>query len=205
MRPAPPRFPVLRPPPTRLIVAVLLALLAGSVVYRTAATASERAAALGETTTVAIATTPLEPGDEIGDGDVALVDRPVAHVPERALGSDPTGLTVRSPVGLDEILTADRVAGEDRAGAAALVPEGWRAIPIPVLDATLPASPGDLVDVIASFDPASTVRDPSLVVAADAVVVDVADDAVTVAVTRERVTEVAFALANGIVTLALVG
>ena len=38
-----------------------------------------------------------------------------------------------------------------------------------------------------------------------AVVVDVADDAVTVAVTRERVTEVAFALANGIVTLALVG
>ena len=205
MRPAPARFPVLRPPPTRLIVAVLLALLVGSVVHRNASTAAARAAALGETTVVAVAVAPLEPGDEIADGDVVLVERPVAHVPDRALSSDPTGLTIRSPVGRDEILTADRVAGEDRSGAAALVPEGWRAIPVPVIDATLPAAPGDLVDVIASFDPALTSRDPSLVVAADAVVVDVADDAVTVAVTRERVTEVAFALANGIVTLALVG
>ncbi len=205
MRPDPPRFPVIRRPPTRLVVAAVLALLAATTVYRSTAAATARAAALGETTVVAVATTPLDPGDEIGRGDITMTERPVAHVPERASGSDPTGLTVRSPVGRGEIITADRVAGEDRSGAAALVPEGWRAIPVPILDAALPAAPGDLVDVIASFDPAVTARDPSLVVAADAVVVDISDDAVTVAVTRERVTEVAFALANGIVTLALVG
>ena len=87
MRPAPARFPVLRPPPTRLIVAVLLALLVGSVVHRTASTAAARAAALGETTVVAVAVAPLAPGDEIADGAVVLVERdfgrdePAAHRP----------------------------------------------------------------------------------------------------------------------------
>ncbi len=61
------------------------------------------------------------------------------------------------------------------------------------------------MDVIASFDPSLVERDPSVVVAADAVVVEVGDDAITVAVPRSRLTQVAFALSNGIVTLALVG
>lgn len=205
MRPHPARFPILRPPPLRLVVVVTLAVLVGAFVHRTTASAAAEAAALGETVPVAVATRGLDAGNMIDDGDVELVERPVAHIPDDAVGDDPTGTALRAPVGRGEILTANRLAGDGRSGAAALVPDDWRAIAIPVIDAPPPAAPGDLVDVIASFDPAMSARDPSLVIAADAVVVDVADDAITVAVTRARVTEVAFALANGIVTLALVG
>lgn len=205
MRPHPPRFPVLRPPPRRLVAVVLLALVVGIVVHRAVATAAARAQALGRMTTVAVAATDLDAGATIEAGDVDLVERPAAHLPADAVADDPTGSSLRSAMTSGEIVVSHRLAGEGRSGPAALVPEGWRAIAIPVVDAPVPATPGDLVDVIASFDPSSTVRDPSLVIAADAVVVDVAGDAVTVAVTRARVTEVAFALANGIVTLALVG
>ncbi|WP_436795040.1 SAF domain-containing protein [Actinospongicola halichondriae] len=205
MRPSPPRFPVLRPPPRRLLVVLLLALVLGTAVHRTTSEAAARAAALGTTRPVAVARQDLDAGQIIRAGDVELVDRPVAHLPDDVVVDDPTGLAVRSAVVAGEVLTGQRLAGDGHSGAAALVPEGWRAVAIPVFDAIAPTQPGDLVDVIASFDPALSIRDPSLVIAADAVVVDVADDAVTVAVTRERVTEVAFALANGIVTLALVG
>lgn len=205
MRPRPPRFPVLRPPPRRLVVVVLLALVVGVAVHRTTATATRRAAALGQTRSVVVATADLDAGATIDPGDVEIVERPVAHLPEGAVGDDPTGSSLRASVSAGEILVAHRLAGADRSGAAALVPVGWRAITVPVVDAALPAQPGDLVDVIASFDPTLRARDPSLVIAADAVVVDIGEDGVTVAVTRARVTEVAFALANGIVTLALVG
>ncbi len=205
MRPQPSRFPVLRPPPRRLVVVALLAVVVGTTVYRTTADAAATAAALGATRPVAVARNELDAGSPIGPGDVEMVDRPTAHLPDGVVVDDPTGLAVRSPVVPGEVLTGQRLAGQGRSGAAALVPDGWRAVAIPVIEATVPAEPGDLVDVIASFDPASSPRDPSLVIAADAVVVDVAEHAVTVAVTRARVTEVAFALANGIVTLALVG
>lgn len=204
MRPAPSRFPILRPPPARLVLAVVLALLAGAVVHRATAAASARAAELGELAPVAVAQYDLEAGDVVGPGDVALLDRPVAHLPDGFVGEDPTGRTVRTDVAAGEVVVAGRLAGEGRDGPAALVPEGWRAIAIPVVDAPLPARPGDVVDVLAAYDP-SLVRDPTEVVAADAVVVDVADDAITVAVSSTRLTDVAHALANGYVTLALVG
>ncbi len=205
MRPRPSRFPVLRPPPRRLVVVVLVAIIVGTTVYRITSTASSRAAALGASRVVAVVVDDLAAGDVIELGDVEMLDRPVAHLPDDPVVDDPTGLAVRVSMTAGEVLTIGRVAGGDRTGAAALIPEGWRAVTIPVIDAVVPAQPGDLVDVIASFDPTLSARDSSLVIAADAVVVDVAEDAVTVAVTRPRVTEVAFALANGIVTLALVG
>lgn len=205
MRPLPPRFPVLRPPPRRLVIVVLLAIVVGVAVHRTTTTAARRAAALGEMRTVAVATTDVAAGATIDPGDIALVERPLAHLPDDAVEDDPTGSSVRTALTPGEVVVHQRLAGGGRTGAAALVPEGWRAISVPVVDAALPVETGDLVDVIASFDPTLSARDPSLVIAADAVVVDVAEDAVTVAVTRARVTDVAFALANGIVTLALVG
>lgn len=144
-------------------------------------------------------------GAVLEGGDVALERRPVAHLPDGAVREDVTGRTLRADVRAGEVLVVDRVSGEGQRGPAALVPDGWRAVAVPVFEATVPARPGDLVDVIASFDPSIVARDPTLVVASDAVVVAVADDAVTVAVPRSRATEVAFALANGIVSLALVG
>ena len=205
MRPAPARFPILRPPPLRLVVVVLFALVVGLVVHRTTAGAAEVTARLGRTTSVAVVVRAVAAGETIGPGDVELASRPVAHLPRDAVTDDPIGVTVTQALHPGEVVVADRLAGDGRAGPAALVPEGWRAVAVPVVDAPVPTRPGDLVDVIASFDPTLVERDPSLVVAADAVVVDVTEDAVTVAVPRSRVTQVAFALTNGIVTLALVG
>lgn len=205
MRPTPARLPILRPPPLRLVLVLLAAIVVGLVVYRTTAGAAAVTARLGRTTPVVVVQRAVAPGQQLEAGDVALVHRPVAHVPEGAVAEDPTGRTVRSALEPGEILVRTRLGDVDRSGPAALVPEGWRAVAVPVVDVALPVDPGDLVDVVASFDPTLVARDPSLVVAADAVVVDVDDDAVTVAVPRSRVTEVAFALTNGVVLLALVG
>jgi Flp pilus assembly protein CpaB len=205
MRPAPARFPILRPPPPRLVFALVLALVAGAVVHRTTVDAAAVTARLGRTATVAVAVRAVEVGKTLEPGDTSMESRPVAHLPDGAVTDDPTGVAVRQALQPGEVVVRSRLAGAGREGAAALVPEGWRALSVPVLDAPLPARPGDRVDVVAAFDPTLVERDPSLVVAADGVVVDVADDAVTVAVPRSRITQVAFALANGIVTLALVG
>lgn len=205
MRPEPARFPILRPPPLRLVLVVLLAVAVGMAVHRTTARAAAVTAQLGETTRVALAQRDVAVGQRLEPGDVTLVDRPVAHVPPGAVADDPTGETVREALHPGEIVLERRLAVEGRSGAAALVPEGWRAVAVPVLDAPLPARRGDTVDVVASYDPTLVERDPSRVVAAGAVVVAVTDEAVTVAVPSPRVTDVAFALANGIVTLALAG
>ena len=205
MRPTPARFPILRPPPLRLVLVLLVAVLVGLVVHRTTADAAAVTARLGQTTPVVVVQRPVAPGEQLEPGDVAVVPRPIAHVPRGAVTEDPTGRTVRSAVEPGEVLVRSRLGDADRSGAGALVPQGWRAVAVPVVDVAVPARPGDLVDVVASFDPTLVARDPSLVVAADAVVVAVDDDAVTVAVPRSRVTEVAFALTNGVVLLALVG
>ena len=205
MRPTPARFPILRPPPLRLVLVLLVAVVVGLVVHRTTADAAAVTARLGQTTPVVVVQRAVAPGEQLEGGDVALTHRPVAHVPDGAVTDDPTGRTVRTALEPGEVLLGSRLGDADRSGPAALVPEGWRAVAVPVVDVALPAHPGDLVDVVASFDPTLVARDPSLVVAADAVVVDVDDDAITVAVPRSRVTEVAFALTNGVVLLALVG
>ena len=204
MRPAPPRFPVLRPPPLRLIVATVLAIVVALLVHRTTAQAEAVTSRLGHTTLVAVVVRPLAAGDRIGAGDVELQPRPVAQVPAGAVVDDAVGRTLRADVVADEVLVSARLAGDGQDGPVALIPPGWRAVPIPVLDAPIPARPGSAVDVVASFDPTLVERDPSVVVAADAIVVDVTDDAVTVAVPRDDLTDVAFALVNGVVTLALV-
>lgn len=205
MRPAPARFPILRPPPLRLVLVAVLAVVVALAVHRSTSAAAEVADRLGTTAPAVVARHDLHAGDAIGAGDVAVVERPVAHLPDGAVAHDPTGRTVTATVHAGEILVTGRLAGEDRGGTVALVPEGWRAVAVPVLDAPLPLRPGELVDVVASFDPTLVERDPSVVVAGEVVVVDVSDDAVSVAVPRSRVTDVAFALTNGIVTLALVG
>ncbi|MDZ7675641.1 MAG: SAF domain-containing protein [Acidimicrobiales bacterium] len=195
----------MRLPPLRLVVVAVLALVVGLSVHRAVSSAAAAAAALGETRRVAVAQRFIAVGDEIQPADVSMVERPIAHVPDTAVVEDPTGRTVRVAVPAGEILITDRLAGEDRSGAAALVPAGWRAVAVPTIDAAAPVEPGDLVDVIASYDPSLTGTEPSQVIARDSVVVDVADDAVTVAVTPSRATAIAHALTNGVVTLALVG
>ncbi len=64
---------------------------------------------------------------------------------------------------------------------------------------------GDVVDVLATVDALDTGAAPTVLVAPASAVVHVAEATVTVAVTVEQAPKVAYAVAAGIVSLALVG
>lgn len=205
MRPAPARFPILRPPPLRLVVAVALALVCGLVVARTTGRAEAAVDRYGSLTTAWVVAGHVEPGEQIDPGDVTVEPRPAAFLPAGAVTEDPTGRRAAAVLRSGEVVVEHRLAGGDRRGAAALVPEGWRAVAVPALEAALPVEVGQRVDVLAATDPTGTGA-VGTVVAEDGVVVHVADDdTVTVAVTPSQAGRVVAALASGMVALALVG
>jgi hypothetical protein len=79
---------------------------------------------------------------------------------------------------------------------------------VPTGPGALRLTRGDLVDVIATFEPSLSGDDPgppTFPVARAALVVDVDDEAVTIAVAEREAARVAFALSQGVVTLALAG
>jgi len=205
VRPAPARFPIVRRPPVRLVVSVLVALACGLVVLRAGDGAEAAAARYGAPASAWVAATDLAPGDRIGAGDVARESRPAAFVPPGAVAEDPSGRRVVEAVAAGEVVAGRRLAGGDRRGVAALVPEGWRALAVPAVDAALPVEVGQRVDVLAAAD-ATEAGPVGAVVAEDGIVVHVADDGtVTVAVHGRDAPHVVAALAGGYVSLALVG
>lgn len=204
MRPAPARLPILRRPPTRVLVALFLAALTGLLVHRLTATASATVDRWGSTVEVWVAAVDLPVGHIVEPDDVVRHARPAAFVPAGAVIEDPTGRMLRHRVDAREILTDWRVGDGDALGVAGLVPDGWRAVAVPVHHAVLPVEPGQRVDVVAAGDPGDERGSLGTVVAAGARVVHVAEDGtVTVAVPADRVTRVAAALVGTVVTLAL--
>lgn len=205
MRPAPARFPILRPPPLRAVVAVVLALVCGLVVLRATGRAEAAVDRYGRAASAWVVTRPLEPGDVVGDDDVVAETRPASFLPSGAVTEDPVGRRATQVLHRGEVVVEHRLAGGDRRGAAALVPEGWRAVAVPALEAALPVEVGQRVDVLAALDPTGTGAIGSTV-AEDGIVVHVGDDdTVTVAVTASQATRIVAALATGVVALALVG
>jgi hypothetical protein len=185
-----------------------------------------------ETRPVAVARRDLEPGDLVTPTDVDLEELPTAAVAEAALATVPVGVVVRHPIAAGEPLVDERLGREGLAGVAALVPEGHRAVTITL--GSLGAPPvqvGDTVDVVAVIpteadlhghsdadpdepdgsdgsadDDATSPRPPPAVPLVDrALVVDVADDAVTVAVPATDAPAVAYAAVQGIAVILLTG
>ena len=101
------------------------------------------------------------------------------------------------------------MAPEGVQGAAALLPPGSRALAVPIGPGTPPLLVGDRVDLLSTHDP--LLFDPAAanaagdIVVAGALVIDVSEGAVTVAVDPDDAPAVAFAVAQGAVTLALAG
>ncbi len=202
MRPAPSRIPLFRPPPLRLVLAVVLALLAGLAVHRATARAAATTATYGELAPAWVVAEPVRAGEPIAAGAAERVERPADHVPAGAVGDDPTGRLAVADLVPGELVLDGRLADGRRSGAAALVPEGWRAIALPVREARLPVEPGHRVDVVAVLDTGS--RSGGSVLAADAIVVHAEERATTVAVPAERVPDITAAMVSGYVFLALV-
>lgn len=216
-----------RPAVRRLCVGGLAAGTCFTVVSLVAA-ADDARARWGQTRPVAVAARDLAPGDIVDAGAFEVRELPEAMLPDGALGSGgdtssgtagaaagtaddpPIGAVVRHPVLAGEPLVAARLSPVGLTGAAALVPAGWRGVAVPVGAAGAPPLvTGDVVDVLAvtpvGVEGADRGEEPAFALVEQALVVDVTDDAVTVAVPEHDAPRVAWALSNGAVVLALAG
>jgi Flp pilus assembly protein CpaB len=183
------------------VAAFLLVALTGITVSSLVGRASAMASRWGAPEQVAVAARFLPAGAVVASGEIVLRDVPSGLVPEGALRRPPVGRTLLAPLAQGEVVTAGRVAGTGVGGLAALLPDGGRALAVPIGPGTPPLRRGDRVDVLATFEG----DEPTFAVASSAAVLAVTrDKSVTVAVTADEAPRVAFALAQGAVTLALV-
>jgi Flp pilus assembly protein CpaB len=181
--------------------AIVVGLLTTRLVLGDLATLHRRAQRLGRDVNVLVATRDLAIGHVIVASDLRPVARPSSLVTSDALRelNDAIGRSPTTAVLAGDVLRA-------RHFAPSVVPQGQRMMHIIVKDGFRP-DPGAIVDVLASFD-ASPQDRRALTVARDAVVVggdqDPASPGITVLVREEETATVAFAQANGIVTVAVV-
>ncbi len=178
------------------MLAVGAGVLAAGVVDR----ADAVRAAYGEHRVVPVVVRGLDPGSVVGPGDITMVDRPLIAVPEGS-AADPVGRVVRSPLVVGEVVVEGRLAGPGR-GPAALLGPGERAMAVPVDLQGLDLTSGDRVDVLAPDD-GGIAGARRLARAADVLVVG--DSSVTLGVSVAEAPDVARAVLDGAVALALVG
>jgi Flp pilus assembly protein CpaB len=181
-------------------VSLGLSLLAG-VLTMAAITGAESAARReGQGVEVPVARRELTVGETIETDDIEW--HPVATAAAGAAArTDPAGRVVTERVLAGEPIAADRLAPDGRTGAAALIPDGHRALAVPTGAVRPPVAPGDRVDVVGG---APFGADRATVVAAGARVVGVDDEVVTVAVAAAEVPGTARAVLDGTALLTLV-
>jgi Flp pilus assembly protein CpaB len=194
------RFPILF-----WIVALALAAGTASVVAGSLAAAESRARQWGAVADVPVAAHDVGAGVVLTSRDVVHRRLPAALLPRSGIAADPVGHAVVVPVVAGEVLLEAKVAPWGVRGIAAAMPPGTRALAVPRGDASPPLHAGDRVDVLATFalGDGAQGREPTFPVAVRALVLDVADNAITVAVTEHEAPRVAFALAQGTIALAL--
>lgn len=212
------RRALVRPAVRRTAVA-LLALVTAVAVASSLAAVSTARDRWGSTRAVVVATRDLAPGEVVDAGAVEVRDLPRGVVAAGALAAAPVGSVVRHPILAGEPVPAARVAPDGLTGVAALVPAGDRAVAVPVGPAGAPpVVVGDRVDVVAVAPAGGSVGegaiteggdvgggDPAFTLVEAAAVVDVTEQAVTIAVPERDAPRVAWAVANSAVVLALAG
>lgn len=207
LRPERPRIPRRALP--WYAAAGLLALLTALLVHGSLERAAAAEAAYGTTRPVVVVSRPVPAGAALTARDVTVADWPVALAPEGALDRLPHPATATVALLPGEPLLADRVAGHGRTGPAALLGRGERAVVVPLAVTGLPLEVGDSVDVIAGGvygggpDGDLPVGPDASVVAAGARVLTVLDEQVVVAVRAATAVDVAAALGQGPVVVAL--
>ena len=200
------------------LAAFTLAAATGLAVTRLVGRAEAQAARYGSVRTVAVAARPLDAGTVLAEGDVERRTLPAAFLPAAPVAPEPVGHALLVAVAEGEPLLEAKLAAFGVRGVASLLPPGTRALAVPVGPASPPLQRGDRVDVLATFDttPAGAETDgvlvagagpadgaPTFPVAEGAVVVDVGEEAVSVAVRAEEAPRLAFTLARGTATIAL--
>jgi len=186
-------------------VVALLALLTATVVGRTMGRARAEAARWGSVRSVAVATENVAAGTVVRGGDVALRSMPAAFLPEGVVSSidDVIGHTTLLPLVRGQAVVRGDLAPWGLKGLAALLPSGSRAVGVPTGSASPPLHNGDVVDVLATFDPQTAGTEPTFAVAQAALVVDVGSESATVAVSPAEANKIAYAVTHGSVSLAV--
>jgi len=182
--------------------AVALTVVTAITLVQAFARADAARRAWGTTEPVLVARRHLSTGDEIEAADVAVRAWPVGLLPDGAVTGTVdavVGRTVVARIEPGEVVVTSRLAPDGLHGVAALVPLGWRAIAIPTGAGTVALAVGDRVDLVAAVDESR----PAAVLASDALVVDVSEQAITVAVPAADAPAVAFGVAAGTVLPAL--
>lgn len=183
-------------------VVVVVAATSGLTVLHVTARAEAAASRYGSTVAVPVAARPVAAGTTLQARDVQWRRVPRALLPRVRAARRPAGRVVVSALFPGEVVVEERLAPSGLHGAAALVPAGSRALAVPSGPSTPHVARGDHVDLL------SVVADEaaaSSVVAAGALVVEVDDQSLTVAVSEQEAPAVAAALARGTVAVALVG
>jgi Flp pilus assembly protein CpaB len=191
---------------------VVVAIVTVVVVGGDLTTLHRRARELGAPQTVFVAAHDLPLGATLGANDLVGVSRYASAIPEAAIVDldDAVGRVVAVPVVGGTVVRDANLAGRDRDGLSGLVAKGYRAVRVRPEDGLRPP-PGAVVDVLVALDPtlADGTRASVVAHAARVLAVEADDDAmvdgtgVTLLVTEDEARELAFAAANGVLTLAL--
>ncbi len=197
------------------LVTFAVALTTARIVGGDLATLHRRAATLGPQRTMVVAARDLAVGATVNAADVGTEKRYARDVPRDAL-RDPRaaiGRVVAVPVLAHAAVFGRHLTPADRSGLDGVVPDGERAVHVTPADGFRPPR-GAIVDVLAAFDPTAVVvdgaRGSAVIVASAARVLAVdgderADDiaGVTLLVSESEARVLAFAAANGDLTLAI--
>lgn len=194
-----------RSPLAYWVAVVALACFTALTVAGQVSEAGAQAARYGRLRPVVTATRAVEVGSVLAAADVTLRSMPAAFLPDGAVGATEAvvGRTVVVPLFRGAAVLAANLAPDGLEGLTALLPAGARAVAVPAGPGSVTVRRGDRVDVLATFDPPPLGEDPTFPVAEAALVVDVGPEAVAVAVPAEDTARVAYAVAAGVVTLAL--
>lgn len=183
-----------------------LALFTGLTVARTIESGRAAVARFGSLRTAVVAARPVAMGAVLGPADVVERRIPLAFLPEgwTPAATGAVGRTVLVPLVPGQAVLRTHLAPAGLEGVAALLPPGSSAVAVPTGSASPPLRRGDHVDVLATFDRGQGgTQPPTFPVARDATAVDVAEDRATLAVTPDEAARVAYALAHGVVNLAV--
>lgn len=200
----------------------LAALVAAHTVATDLATLHRRARAAGDEVAVVVARRDLPLGTSVAAADLRVERRYERHLPPAAQRDRDAvaGRVVTSPVLKGSVVTDRHLAPRGRTGLDGVVPPGMRAVRVATEDGVIPP-PGAVVDVLVTFDPAVVPpgEDATVEAVKGALVIESDADtdhgdgfaspagarsAVTLLTDTEGARRLAYAAANGIVTLALV-
>lgn len=195
------------------LAALVVAALTASTVIASVSSLRHQDQAFGAIHSVLVARRDLPVGTRVTKTDLSARkirgESPQPDTVTRAQGA--VGLIVRAPMLAGDLVTARHLAARHRGEMSNVVPNGSRAVRLVVEHAVRPAV-GDVVDVLATFDPATLADggEPTVAIAPGVTVVAVdanaaSDDSVgiTVLVTPVQASRLAFSASTGTISIAL--